>query len=395
VTLRAAFFLFAAFAAASLRAAGIVNGDFETGSLSPWNVSTYAAAITPGSVNLVSGGFAPNTNNQLSRLYAGSYSAELYSGVGDLSHADFARIEQAVTVSPTLTLLKFYVAAVLNGAHAGTPNEDAYFEIDVIDSGGTIVNFQRYFYDNSPSPLVDDGVSGFKHLPWTQVILDLGPYVGQTMTIRFSVQDCNQGGHDCYAYVDGFALVPTPTFTFTDSPTITPTFSVSPTFTASPTRTVTPTISFTFTRSQTFTPSPTLTPTPSSTISPTFSISPTFTVSPTVTPTPTITPTYTETPLPLLLTPKYPNPDPGVTQMWLPYILSTGADVDIKVYDVAGELVRRFDPQTRSEGAHEEMWDLKNTDGRKVASGIYLYRIHAVSPRHEEHDAWMKCAVSR
>lgn len=198
--------------------------------------------------------------------------------------------------------------------------------------------------------------------------------------IKFAVADAADYNVDSMVFIEAGSLT-----AFTPTPTITKSSTPGPT----------PTISPTFTRSQTFTPSQTFTVTPSSTISPTFSVSPSFTVSPTVTPTPTITPTYTETPLPLLLTPKYPNPNPAAAQMWIPYVLSTGADVDIKIFDVAGELVRSFEPQTRSGGAHEELWDLKNTSGRKVASGIFLYRIHAVSPRHEEDDAWMKCAVSR
>jgi hypothetical protein len=238
-----------------------------------------------------------------------------------------------------------------------------------------------WYVDNS-SGLYNTQLDGFtKPIPVSAAV---NP--GVVNHIKFAVADALDYSLDTMVFIQAGSLT-----AFTPTPTITKSFTPGPT----------PTISPTFTRSQTFTPSPTLTPSPtatvtqSSTISPTFSISQTFTVSPTVTPTPTITPTYTETPLPLLLTPKYPNPNPGVTQMWLPYVLSTGAEVDIKVFDVAGELVRSFDPQTRSEGAHEEMWDLKNSFGRKVASGIYLYRIHAVSPRHEEDDAWMKCAVSR
>lgn len=164
-----------------------------------------------------------------------------------------------------------------------------------------------------------------------------------------------------------------PTSTHTPTATPTPTFTVSPTFT--------------------LTPSPSISPT--FTISPTFSVSPTFSSSPTASPTFTITPTFTPTPRPLTLTPKHPNPNPAVDEVYLPFVLSTPAEVDVRVFSVAGELVRAFEPVPRDKGAHEQRWDLRNSAGTRVASGVFLCRIRARSPTGEEDDAWVKCAVSR
>jgi hypothetical protein len=88
--------------------------------------------------------------------------------------------------------------------------------------------------------------------------------------------------------------VPTPTPTFTSTPTFTPTptNTATPTFTATPTNTPTPT----FTSTPTFTPTPTNTATPTNT--PTATLVPTATVTPTATliPTATLTPTATLVP---------------------------------------------------------------------------------------------------
>jgi hypothetical protein len=98
----------------------------------------------------------------------------------------------------------------------------------------------------------------------------------------------------------------------------------------------------------------------------------------------------------LTLTQRSPNPDPatgGAT--WLPYTLSVDAQVSIKVFDVAGEAVRRFDPLPRAAGDHEERWDLRNDGGQGVASGVYLCRILAQDARGGSAVVWEKCSVAR
>jgi hypothetical protein len=225
---------------------------------------------------------------------------------------------------------------------------------------------------------------------------------------------------------------PTPTIspthtispTWTVSPTISPTWSITQTYTVSPTFSVSPTQSQTFTSSPTstitasFSASPTPTPTPSITASfsasptvtatPSFSaspsVSPTRTASPTpsitrtatISPTHTVSPTVTETPLPdLILSPKDPNPNPSNgSGTWIPYVLSRDAEVNIRVYTVAGETVRDLDPFDASQGANEEFWDERNHAGARVASGIFIGRIVARAAG-QEREAWIKMAVAR
>jgi hypothetical protein len=167
--------------------------------------------------------------------------------------------------------------------------------------------------------------------------------------------------------------VAVPIYYVTPTPTITPSFTVTPTHSITPTLTITNTFTITFTH----------------TITPTHSVTPSFTASPTVTPTPTATPP----PLSLALYP--PNPNPSDNGVWLPYRLGTDADVDVKVWTVAGEPVCEWPEGFKRMGLQEAFWDHKNAAGTKVGSGVFIYRIHARSPAGEEVQQLGKCAVRR
>ena len=86
------------------------------------------------------------------------------------------------------------------------------------------------------------------------------------------------------------------------------------------------------------------------------------------------------TPKETALLPNYPNPFNPET--WIPYQLAKPADVNISIYAVNGQLVRRLDLghqavgvyQHRSRAAH---WDGKNALGEPIASGVYFYTLTA------------------
>ena len=86
------------------------------------------------------------------------------------------------------------------------------------------------------------------------------------------------------------------------------------------------------------------------------------------------------TPKETALLPNYPNPFNPET--WIPYQLSTPADVTFTIYAVNGQVVRRLalghQPtgmyQSRSRAAY---WDGRNAHGEPVASGVYFYTLTA------------------
>jgi flagellar hook assembly protein FlgD len=76
----------------------------------------------------------------------------------------------------------------------------------------------------------------------------------------------------------------------------------------------------------------------------------------------------------------YPNPFNPET--WIPYRLAKSSDVQLRIYDTQGRMVRHLDIghqaagvyQTRSRAAY---WDGRNEMGESVASGLYFYTLMA------------------
>ena len=78
------------------------------------------------------------------------------------------------------------------------------------------------------------------------------------------------------------------------------------------------------------------------------------------------------------LLPNYPNPFNPET--WIPYQLSTPADVTLTIYSVNGTLVRTLALGHQSAGMYQDKsraayWDGKNELGEPVASGVYFYTL--------------------
>ena len=88
----------------------------------------------------------------------------------------------------------------------------------------------------------------------------------------------------------------------------------------------------------------------------------------------TLTPTKTE------LLANFPNPFNPET--WIPYHLALDADVRLTIYDIKGEVVRRFSMGYQLAGYYTDRikaayWDGRNATGETVASGVYFYTLTA------------------
>lgn len=75
------------------------------------------------------------------------------------------------------------------------------------------------------------------------------------------------------------------------------------------------------------------------------------------------------------LHPNYPNPFNPVTN--IAFGLPVDSKVSLKIYNIAGQLVRTLVNETMSAGNHTVTWDGANSSGEKVASGIYFYKLNA------------------
>lgn len=72
-----------------------------------------------------------------------------------------------------------------------------------------------------------------------------------------------------------------------------------------------------------------------------------------------------------------PNPfNPRVT---IAYRLTSLERVRLRVYDVAGRLVRTLLDEDRGEGQHQETWNGIDAEGKRVASGPYFIRLETPS----------------
>ncbi len=68
-----------------------------------------------------------------------------------------------------------------------------------------------------------------------------------------------------------------------------------------------------------------------------------------------------------------PNPfNPTTT---INYVLPHSASVQIGIYNTQGQLVRSLVNSHQARGSHSALWDARDDSGRRVASGIYFYKM--------------------
>ncbi len=69
------------------------------------------------------------------------------------------------------------------------------------------------------------------------------------------------------------------------------------------------------------------------------------------------------------------RPNPFNPRTTIVFDLGGPGDVDLKVYDVSGRLIRQLVDQRLDHGRHEVQWDGRDANGRGAASGTYFYRL--------------------
>jgi hypothetical protein len=77
----------------------------------------------------------------------------------------------------------------------------------------------------------------------------------------------------------------------------------------------------------------------------------------------------------IIVTRSYPNPFNPVAD--IAYTLSVSENVEVRIYNVSGQLIRTFDLGYQPAGTYSVRWDGCNENGDLAASGVYLYRIEA------------------
>jgi hypothetical protein len=68
-------------------------------------------------------------------------------------------------------------------------------------------------------------------------------------------------------------------------------------------------------------------------------------------------------------------PNPFNAETMIGYHVFRAAQIELHIYDIAGQRVRVLREGVRAAGGYRARWDSRDDDGRRVSSGVYLYRI--------------------
>ena len=195
------------------------NPDFENGTISGWSATqgpnqnslTMAGccpAVTSQAV-IVSPGVDPNIGAlQMVPAGGGNFACRL-GPTGSSSGGTSYRLAQTFTVTPANSVFIYKYAVVLNKA-GHICSEQPFFNVSFKDCSGNQIPCGQYnvtaigslcSVGGDPS-FVTSGVWAYKD--WTTAAFDLTPYIGQCVTLEFTVAGCvtSQGAHGGYAYID-------------------------------------------------------------------------------------------------------------------------------------------------------------------------------------------------
>lgn len=188
--------------------AACTNMNFETGNLSGWSTNSQsgiwggtnsAYATTPGTDPLVPA---------ISTVFNGGFSACI-DVIGSGSDLDWREISQTFMVTAANKDFVFYVAVIMDGG-AHTCASNPFFNVSVTDASNNAVPCSAIsLIGSGPGGSQCSAFNGwntsgwYDFLNWTPVIVPLGSYVGQNVTIKFRVTRCNGGGgHGARAYLE-------------------------------------------------------------------------------------------------------------------------------------------------------------------------------------------------
>lgn len=188
--------------------AACTNMNFEAGNLGGWSTTSQsglwggtnsAYVTTPGTDPLV-----PAIN----KVFNGGFSACI-DVIGSGTDLDWREISQTFMVTPANKDFVFYVAVIMDGG-AHTCASNPFFNVSVRDASNNAVPCSAIsLIGSNPGGSQCSAFTGwntagwYDFLNWTPVIVPLGSYVGQNVTIKFRVTRCNGGGgHGARAYLE-------------------------------------------------------------------------------------------------------------------------------------------------------------------------------------------------
>ncbi|MEO6882426.1 MAG: SprB repeat-containing protein, partial [Bacteroidia bacterium] len=182
---------------------------------SPEASCSYHTIVTAASGNDPYGGFpmldagggtyAVRIGGEDINEYFGSNGTYSCSAGGPGGESGGEMLQQTFNVTAANSLFTYKYAVVLDdGGHAA--GEQPYFRTEVFDQFGHPIPCLQYYIQASngvpPTGFLNSTTPNVYYLPWTSNSLNLGAYIGQTVTVRFTAAGCIFGGHFGYAYID-------------------------------------------------------------------------------------------------------------------------------------------------------------------------------------------------
>jgi len=89
----------------------------------------------------------------------------------------------------------------------------------------------------------------------------------------------------------------------------------------------------------------------------------------------------------------YPNPFKGATAFTFQHSYPGAISVKIKIYTVAGRLIKEIDNQGINDKFVYIPWDGKDADGETLSNGVYIYRLVVTADNGSNSSAYGKLAV--
>ncbi|MGJ8735782.1 hypothetical protein [Zobellia laminariae] len=197
------------------------NFGFEDGNFNDWDLyygqndrdKIFGFCFKKGISNIVGGQNSPNYHNLesqgfdpllgssiLPKVIEGNFSARIGSNGTDTKKA--SRLSKTFIVTSSEPYLKInYAIVTTDPSHNSC--ENPYFLMTLKKSNGSQIYSEYIISDYSNPYFKQQGAYLYKD--WDCIKVDLSNYIGQDLTIDFTVADCSQGAntHFTYVYIDG------------------------------------------------------------------------------------------------------------------------------------------------------------------------------------------------
>ena len=204
------------------------NVDFEIGTWQHWlpyvadvnfpgtTHSNYAiqnltAGTTGTGVNaqhtIVTGGVDMNAP-AITKLNprGGTYSLQLGDEGGGY---EVSRVIHKANITANKPYFTYDFAVVFNDPSGHPANEVPFFTVEFLDTNNLpIPSCGNYDVISQTTSFSRVGTSNWKYKPWARITVDLSTYIGQEITVVFTVADCGYGAHAGRAYIDGNCFLP-------------------------------------------------------------------------------------------------------------------------------------------------------------------------------------------